>query len=76
VKGASDQERRPALPRQRQRGSNEDTNGVLRQYLPRHVSMRDFSQHDLNAIAAELNGRPRQTLGFKTPSEALAGVLA
>jgi len=49
---------------------------MLRQYLPRHVSMRDFSQHDLNAIAAELNGRPRQTLGFKTPSEALAGVLA
>jgi IS30 family transposase len=58
-----------------QRGSNENTNGLLRQYLPRTVSMRDFSQDDLDAIAAELNGRPRQTLGFKTPSEALAEVL-
>jgi IS30 family transposase len=58
-----------------QRGSNENTNGLLRQYLPRHVSLRDYSQHDLDGIAAELNGRPRQTLGFKTPSEALAEVL-
>jgi IS30 family transposase len=58
-----------------QRGSNENTNGLLRQYLPRHVSMRDFTQADLDGIAAELNGRPRQTLGFKTPSEALAEVL-
>jgi len=54
-----------------QRGSNENTNGLLRQYLPRHVSLRDYSQADLDDIAAELNGRPRQTLGFKTPSEAL-----
>ena len=54
-----------------QRGSNENTNGLLRQYLPRHVSLRDYSQDDLDGIAAELNGRPRQTLGFKTPSEAL-----
>ena len=53
------------------RGSNENINGLLRQYLPRHVSMRDYSQADLDDIAAELNGRPRQTLGFKTPSEAL-----
>ena len=58
-----------------QRGSNENTNGLLRQYLPRHVSFRDHSQDDLDAIAAELNGRPRQTLGFKTPSEALTEVL-
>jgi IS30 family transposase len=54
-----------------QRGSNENTNGLLRQYLPRHVSLRDYSQDDLDGIAAELNGRPRQTLGFKTPSETL-----
>jgi IS30 family transposase len=54
-----------------QRGSNENTNGLLRQYLPRHVSMRDYNQDDLDAIAAELNERPRQTLSFKTPSEAL-----
>jgi IS30 family transposase len=58
-----------------QRGSNENTNGLLRQYLPRHVSFRDYSQDDLDGVAAELNGRPRQTLGFKTPSEALAEVL-
>jgi IS30 family transposase len=51
------------------------SNGLLRQYLPRHVSFRDFSQADLDGIAAELNGRPRQTLGFKTPSEALTAVL-
>jgi IS30 family transposase len=54
-----------------QRGSNENTNGLLRQYLPGHVRLRDYSQDDLDGIAAELNGRPRQTLGFKTPSEAL-----
>jgi IS30 family transposase len=54
-----------------QRGSNENTNGLLRQYLPRHVSMRDYNQDDLDAIAAELNEPPRQTLSFKTPSEAL-----
>ncbi len=58
-----------------QRGSNENTNGLLRQYLPRQVSMRDYSQADLDDIAAELNGRPRQTLGFKTPSEALTEAL-
>jgi IS30 family transposase len=58
-----------------QRGSNENINGLLRQYLPRHLSLRDYSQADLDSIAAELNGRPRQTLGFKTPSEALAEVL-
>jgi len=44
-------------------------------YLPRHVSMRDFTQDHLDRIAAELNGRPRQTLGFKTPSEALTEAL-
>jgi IS30 family transposase len=58
-----------------QRGSNENTNGLLRQYLPRHVCLRDYSQADLDSIAAELNGRPRQTLGFKTPSEALSEAL-
>ena len=58
-----------------QRGSNENTNGLLRQYLPRTLDFRTLSQDDLDAIAAELNGRPRQTLGFKTPSEALNKVL-
>jgi len=58
-----------------QRGSNENTNGLLRQYLPRTISMRDYSQADVDAIADQLNQRPRQTLGFKTPSQALAEVL-
>jgi IS30 family transposase len=58
-----------------QRGSNENTNGLLRQYLPRTLDFRTLTQTDLDAIAAELNGRPRQTLGFKTPSQALAEVL-
>jgi hypothetical protein len=39
--------------------------GLLRQYLPRHVSLRDYNQDDLDDIAAELNGRPRQTLAFE-----------
>jgi IS30 family transposase len=54
-----------------QRGSNENTNGLLRQYLPRKTDMRSISQAELDLIAAELNGRPRQTLDFMTPSEAL-----
>ena len=58
-----------------QRGTNENTNGLLRQYLPRGTDLRQFDQATLDAIAAELNGRPRQTLGFKTPSQALAEAL-
>src|SRR5262245_49115814 len=58
-----------------QRGSNENTNGLLRQYLPRTLDFRTLTQADFDAIADELNGRPRQTLGFKTPSEALAEAL-
>ncbi|HYN66482.1 MAG TPA: IS30 family transposase, partial [Ornithinibacter sp.] len=58
-----------------QRGSNENTNGLLRQYLPRRLDFRDLTQTDFDAIAEELNNRPRQTLGFKTPSESLAEAL-
>jgi IS30 family transposase len=58
-----------------QRGSNENTNGLLRQYLPRTLDFRTLTQPDLDAIADRLNGRPRQTLGFKTPSQVLAEVL-
>jgi transposase, IS30 family len=58
-----------------QRGSNENTNGLLRQYLPRTLDFKTSTQDDFDAIADELNGRPRQTLGFKTPSQALAEVL-
>jgi IS30 family transposase len=58
-----------------QRGSNENTNGLLRQYLPKTLDFRTLTQADFDAIADQLNGRPRQTLGFKTPSQALAEVL-
>jgi IS30 family transposase len=54
-----------------QRGTNENTNGLLRQYLPRTSALGQRSQAELDDIAAELNGRPRQTLGWKTPSQAL-----
>jgi IS30 family transposase len=52
-----------------QRGSNENINGLLRQYLPRTGSMRDYTQAEFDTIADELNSRPRQTLEFATPSE-------
>ena len=58
-----------------QRASNENANGLVRQYLPRTVDLRRFSQADLDRIAAELNGRPRQILGFQTPSQVLAKAL-
>jgi IS30 family transposase len=58
-----------------QRGSNENTNGLLRQYLPKTLDFRTLTQADFDTIADKLNGRPRQTLGFKTPSQALAEVL-
>ena len=58
-----------------QRGSNENTNELLRQYLPRRLDFRTLTQADLYAIAQELNERPRRTLGIKTPSQALAEVL-
>jgi IS30 family transposase len=58
-----------------QRGSNENTNGLLRQYFPKRSEISHYTQADLDAVAAELNGRPRQTLGWKTPSQALDEVL-
>ena len=59
-----------------QRGSNENTNGLLRQYFPKGiVDFTALSQNDLNTVAAELNGRPRQTLGFRKPTEVLNDLL-
>ena len=58
-----------------QRGSNENTNGLLRQYFPKGTNLSVYSQAALNKIALQLNQRPRKTLGFRTPADKLQEVL-
>ena len=58
-----------------QRGTNENTNGLLRQYFPKGKSMGMYNQTELDEIANKLNTRPRKTLGFKTPAEVFNDVL-
>jgi len=52
-----------------EKGTNENTNGLIRQYIPKGSSMEDLSQHQCNAIADKLNNRPRKRHGFKTPKK-------
>jgi IS30 family transposase len=59
-----------------QRGSNENTNGLLRQYFPKGEDLSGFTQSQLNKVALRLNQRPRKTLGFKTPADKLRACVA
>jgi IS30 family transposase len=59
-----------------QRGSNENTNGLLRQYFPKRADLSGFTQSQLNKVALRLNRRPRKTLGFKTPADKLQACVA
>ena len=59
-----------------QRGTNENTNGLLRQYFPKGLDLSSFSQHELDVIAVRLNRRPRKILGFHSPRARITGGVA
>jgi IS30 family transposase len=59
-----------------QRGTNENTNGLVRQYFPRRTDLSAYSQRDLNKVACEMNKRPRKTLGYMSPAESFAERIA
>lgn len=58
-----------------QRGSNENTNGLLRQYFPKGTDLSGYSQRELNRVADEMNGRPRKTLNYRKPTEVISTII-